>query len=30
MRGKCDHHFNPILSDKRNWHEDTSVFFLED
>ena len=24
--GKCDHHFYPILFDKRDWHEDTSVF----
>ena len=23
--GKCDHHFYPILSDKRDWHEDTSA-----
>ena len=22
---KCDHHFYPILSSKRDWHEDISV-----
>ena len=25
QRGKCNHHFYPVLFDKRDWHENTSV-----